>query len=403
MKLLLANLASPANPGDQAILRGTLKLLREHFKNPEITVSTRAYTEGAVYEALGCRVVPSYPDVECLATDSKWEKISRIPRALADGGAFKEAVRQSDLVFLVGGAYFYSYRPFLPGLTFLAHATAGHWARKYAKKVIFMPQSYGPFSSWIAREIFNGAVKSASVIFYREMISGDWLGRAYPKLHSRFMFMPDSALYLEEKDLIASKPAQSPVRKIGVTIRPWQATAGAEDHYFEALAQSLRRLQKEAALAIRIIVQVQDSKKAEGDEGISRRLYEALGGDAAAGRLEFHCRRPYFSLEEIATLYAGCDLLIGMRLHSALLGFIVGCPALVTGYQHKAEGIMQSMGLRELYLGDLGQVSAETLEVSVRRILDQKEVVKEKIANMLRLEREQTREIFKTQMKRMGL
>jgi colanic acid/amylovoran biosynthesis protein len=403
MKLLLANLASPANPGDQAILRGTLKLLREYFKNPEITVSTRAYSEKAVYEALGCRVIPSYPDVECLATDSKWGKISRIPRALADAATFKEAVRQSDLVFLVGGAYFYSYRNFLPGLTFLAHATASHWAKKYGKKVIFMPQSYGPFSSRIARGIFTGAVKNASVVFYREMISGDWLGRGYPKLHSRFVFMPDSALYLEEKDLIHSKPVQSPLKKIGITIRPWPVTAGAEDRYFEALSQSLRRLQEEAALAVRIIVQVQDSKKAEGDEGISRRLYESLGGDAAEGRLELHCRRPYFSLEEIAALYAGCDLLIGMRLHSALLGFIVGCPALVTGYQHKAEGIMQSMGLRELYLGDLGQVNAETLEKNAKRILDQKDAIKRKIADMLRLEREQTREIFKTQMKWMGL
>jgi polysaccharide pyruvyl transferase WcaK-like protein len=403
MKLVVANLASPANPGDQAILRGALKLLRATFQDPEIFAVTRAYSEKTAYEALGCHAVPHYPDVECLASDSPLQKLFNIPRALLNPSKLVAAIKQADVVFTMGGAYYYSYRKLAPGFTYLSHFSAVALAQFFHKPVIFLPQSYGPFQSWIAQSLFDWAVHTADFIFYREEITGEWMRRRYPALAHKYGFMPDLAFNLEHEDVLPRFQKNTPAGRVGLTIRAWEASERNQHDYLKALVEALSRLYQDHHMRIRVIVQVQDPKKGEGDEWISRelalQLEQRLGKDA----VELCTAQPYFKLPEICKLYQQCDFLIGMRLHSALLSFIAGRPAMVAGYQHKAEGILKKLGLEGLYMGAFHQLDAPALQRACESMLTHQEMWARKIEMALANARSEIRRTFAERMKQLTL
>jgi colanic acid/amylovoran biosynthesis protein len=51
---------------------------------------------------------------------------------------------------------------------------------------------------------------------------------------------------------------------------------------------------------------------------------------------------------ELGELFSQCELLIGTRLHSAIISMNFGTPAVAIMYEHKSEGVMQQLGLPEL-------------------------------------------------------
>lgn len=382
--ILITNLASPANPGDQAILRGTLKLIRRFQPDASVSVSTRAYSEKTVYEMLGCRVFPSYPDVDCMAMNDSIKKALRIPQALLRPDRLYNAVKEADLVLLAGGAYFYSYRKLSPGLTFLAHVSSVLFAKKLGKPVVFLPQSYGPFYSKTADSLFRYSAERASYVYFREWITGHRLEKDYPAVSARALFMPDMALYLDGKDL--SLPEKRPARTtplIGLTLRPWQVDNKDASDYFKILGPVLADFVRRHGAVIRIIVQVMDQKDAEGDEGVSRRFAAELEKELKPGQVELFVREPYFNLEELCRLYQECDGMISMRLHSALLSYVAGVPAAVVGYQHKAEGILEAAGLKEFYLGSFDEVKADALNAYLDNVLQKRETLSAQVAEGL--------------------
>ena len=397
--ILLADLASPANPGDQAIFLGTLKLIRDCLPGSKVTVATRGFSHHDVYERLGCRVVPSYPNPEAIESDDCPAKFFRAAETFAQPGPLRDAVREADLVFLAGGAYFYSCRRFFPGLTFLSHLTPVYWAKRFGKKVVCLPQSFGPFQSFPAQALFDRAVRRMDLVLFRENISGDWLRRRYPALESRFHFMPDLAFSLESKDLMPGGDLRSPAeqsgkKRIGVTVRSWHEGQNALESYLDALAGTLAWLMSDYGYEVSVIVQVQSRKKNEGDEWVSQRLLEKLGRLKPAAPVNLEVSRPYFDVPALCRLYRSCDFLIGMRLHSALLGFVLGVPALTAGYQHKAEGILESAGLRDLYLGTYSQLSAGGLQSACKKVIGENVRWRAEIEKSLGRARREIRRVF---------
>ncbi len=348
-----------------------------------MTLITRAPSQSAVYEALGCRSLSSYPHVEVLDQNSIWGKLVRLPEALRDPGPFQEALASADVIFLAGGGYFYSYHPYLPGMNYLSYCLPAVWGARRNRKVVFLPQSYGPLESWLSRRLLAMSLSRASAVFYREEVSGEWLKKHFPKIVPYTHFMPDLALYLEGRDLlggpVASQGGPGRIPKIGVTVRPWGKGERSRTGYLDVLAEVLSRLQQKYQASICILVQVHRPKAQEGDYPVSVRLMELLKTRYKIDRVELCHTAPYFRLEELFRLYQECDLIIGTRLHSALLGFLAGCPSVVIGYQHKARGILDSLGLRELYAGEIDTVRVQDLEELCRRAWDQKPVWLKKI------------------------
>ncbi len=394
-RIVIAGQASPANLGDQAILQGTLKLIRETIAPEKITLVTRAASQKSVFEASGLDVIPSYPDVDRMTMDDSISKVLKIPSALASPGPLIKAVRESDYVFIAGGGYIYSYRKAAPGLTYMSHFAPVFLAKKYKKPVVFLPQSYGPINSCLAKKLLQVSIRNSKKVFYRENISGDFLKKDLASPPAKVVFMPDHALYLKRHDLVgkASEPFWGQ-KIIGVTIRPWRVAGRDAEDYGKVLGGALAVFARAEKAIVRIIVQVQDEKQNEGDESISRKLEDRLLRNLPREQVQFCTAQPYFSLEELSKLYDGCHLMVAMRLHSALMSFVLGRPALLTGYQYKALGILKAAGLEELYLGDFYDVTEECLLASLRRLWENYHEVKEKIYKAHEVARHQIANAF---------
>lgn len=80
----------------------------------------------------------------------------------------------------------------------------------------------------------------------------------------------------------------------------------------------------------------------EGDYPISEKIAGIISNQIGSENVELCAANPYFSLEDICQLYGECKFLIAMRLHSAILSFIMGTPAVVVGYQHKSKGVLKT-------------------------------------------------------------
>jgi len=403
-RIVLANLASPGNPGDFAILLGSLKLLREYFGQVSVTLVTRHFTEAAAYRELDCQVVPSYPDVEPLATDSRLKKILSLPRAFFSGNLMAEAIRTSDMVFLIGGGYFYSYRSLMPGLNYLSYCLPAYFAKCHKKPVILLSQSYGPLKSGLSRSLLGRTLESSELVFSREAVSLDWLRREYPADRDKYHFLPDLGLLLEPSDLNAgAASAGSARKKIGVTIRPWQAGGEGEEKYVQTLSEALAWAHDTLKSKIVIIVQVVRPTRGESDKAVSERLARELSGKIGEGNVELQIREPYFPVADLCRVYGECDFLIAMRLHSAILSFVMSRPALVVGYQHKAKGILEAMNLEDLFVNSFESVTAQQLRSACSKVSQDLEGNRKRVVQALEIARSQIRDTFKRRMTDLGL
>lgn len=260
-----------------------------------------------------------------------------------------------------------------------------------------MPQSYGPFNSFIAEKLFEYVLRYAKKVYFREQITGGYLKEKFEPYFSKATEMPDLALFLERKDILDDSIAIPDQNKktIGVTLRPWNVDGVDAYDYAEKLSDALTSVARQRDLKVKIIVQVMDQKKTEGDENISEHLKALLYKKCPNLSVELLCEKPFFSLSKICSLYASCDMLIGMRLHSSLLSFVVGCPALTVGYQHKAEGILKMLNLEKLYLGSYQKVSIKELEDRILEVLDHRAIYVEKIEKELENARQRISDAFK--------
>jgi polysaccharide pyruvyl transferase WcaK-like protein len=74
-------------------------------------------------------------------------------------------------------------------------------------------------------------------------------------------------------------------------------------------------------------------------------IAERLGEEIASPAYEVA-----FDPETIEASIAGCDVVIGQRLHSVILAFAYGVPALSLSYQPKCLDFLESVGFADLSL-----------------------------------------------------
>ena len=81
---------------------------------------------------------------------------------------------------------------------------------------------------------------------------------------------------------------------------------------------------------------------------------------------------------ELGELFANCALVIGTRLHSAIIAMNFGAPALTLNYEHKSHGTMTQLGLSDLAFS-LHSVVDGSIVPKVCALLDGRAEVAERV------------------------
>jgi colanic acid/amylovoran biosynthesis protein len=101
------------------------------------------------------------------------------------------------------------------------------------------------------------------------------------------------------------------------------------------------------------------------DRQVTRRLFQRLQSAIPDLTLvdSFHCAA------DAHAAYAQMDLMIGTRMHTAILSLISGVPVILIGYQPKSCGGMQLIGLPQ-FCCPIDTVTADRLFALAEKILD---------------------------------
>ncbi len=395
MKILLLNVHSALNLGDEAIMFETIRALRSAFPDATITIaandpqSWRAYREACVVGSFASWVIDRRNN------GWRWRKSAVIAYAIALAlalvgyrlfgkrltfGAPKQrqllaAYYEADLVLSCGGGNFYAHHS--PSIAFLWTVITVAFAFGLGKRVVFLPQSFGPVAGSLQRRVLRMLLHRATHVLVREEQSLAFVQSLH--IAAPISLIPDLALGLPlhiehfESTLIQSRPAP----RIGITVMDRSAqtpTFVAQKQYETALAETIIHLVQRYDASIFIFAQCYGPTTDQDDRLAAQRLAKRVQQSVP----EIHLLPPFADAAALKAAYAQMDCVIATRMHAAVFALSSNVPTALIAYQPKSIGLMSMFG-QERYYYSIETVTGEELLTSVQSILAHRDALTDKI------------------------
>jgi colanic acid/amylovoran biosynthesis protein len=417
MKILLVNVHSSWNAGDNLLTEEALRQLADQFPGASFTL---AMNDAASYSGRWPAVASFSAWVHAARTEgsaspwrwrafptliwhSLWALVgyrltgrpwflwaSQSRRALLD------AYFQADLVVSTAGNFLFSSG--VVGIPFLLALFTIYYGVAAGKPVYTLPQSLGPIRRKREEFLIRQVLSRTRLVLIRDAVSQDvWNRWRVPRV--RGVLLPDLALGRAPEACRAEAIAlleshDAPVGEcrpwLGVTVINWGAMNrlfGRQAHYEEAVEAAIRDFVGQSGGRAILFVQVHGPDWAQDDRVPSRRLGDRLADLGEKIVLVDRWVEPTL----LKAAYGLTDLFLGTRLHSNLFALTEGVPVVAVGYQYKTRGIMRMLGLEEWML-EIDAASPETLVPLLRRAWQQREQTRELLHATLSALRQQTAE-----------
>lgn len=245
------------------------------------------------------------------------------------------------------------------------------WSRLYnaaaalvfGKPVACIGASIWPLSHPLARFMLRRVMGNAFFVSLRERNSFDYATALLHDKETRLELLPDLSLATMTGASLAITERQLPVQpsRLGLTVNDWQGYGQkARDGYVGALLGFLARFLERDGTEVVLIPQV--TVETESTGLVERTLLRELGAD----RVRVVDGRP--SVEGLASLYAGVDLLVATRLHSAIFALCQGTPVVTIPYDAGGKwGILDMMGASDLDV-PFRDVTADSVQDKVESV-----------------------------------
>ncbi|NWG00233.1 MAG: polysaccharide pyruvyl transferase family protein [Thermoanaerobaculaceae bacterium] len=384
MRVVLLNTHSVLNSGDAAIVVAEIELLRELLGDVQITATSRTpQQDAAFFRELRATVLPPL-----LPAPSVWRTVGeQLAGCMGNLAALHmkrrlvHAIARADLVISSGGGYFFSNRKLLPGPMFWQAYGHVFVAQRLGKRVLFAPQSFGPFADPLSVKLVRRLLQHPRVVavLVREASSLELL-RALPAnaaLGKRIALCPDLAFVFPSPVPSSVRPdgARGRAPVLGVTVREWsfpECSAAERDRkraaYLHAVTEACLAFHRSQQGSICILPQARGPGRFEDDRAMARELHHRLVSAIPAAHVTLAELAPDLPPQGVLRLVAGTDLLLATRLHSAIFACLAGRPFLAIGYQPKTAGIMSMLGLEDCSI-PMGAVTAERLTATLQRLV----------------------------------
>lgn len=398
MNILITNLHSALNLGDDAIFEATLREIRKNFPHARIKIAANDPDSWLKYKS----------DVEVLSSmvtwvkywkDGQWELKKELVfyyfmMLLAGSIVYKfrkkfyfgskearqllEAYYGCDIVLACGGGNIYSRKVISWGL--LWELLMFGFAGLLGKPVYLLPQSIGPlhgqFQNLIARFFLN----CTQNIYVRDRASESLLKELHVKVP--FYIVPDLAFSL---------PKNSPSRnqhgkvKIGLTVINLSSALSptvTQEKFEETLSEILVGLNNHYTAQFTLIVQCYGPTMDQDDRIVSTRLFQRLKAEIP----DLNLADKLDSGRAVHDLISTMDLLIGTRMHSGIFSLSSCVPTILFGYQPKSFALMQMFGL-DKYCVPMTTFSRDRVLPLARELLDNgpsiKVLLKDEMSNIM--------------------
>lgn len=395
MNILILNVHSALNLGDDVIMYETLRSLKATYPDATITVaandpdSWKKYDEIRVVGSLTAWVVNRendgwdwrkslllfYAGLLVLAAVLYRTCHIRLLFGHVEQRRLLCAYYDADLVLSCGGGNFYAHRSISPSFIWSLFTLA--LAHLLGKDIVLLPQSIGPIEGQLQKLLARLVFDRAARILLREPYSLAFLEEL--KVSQSAIVLPDLAFapppVHADSDLLSY---DSGALQIGVTV----IDRGAQDksfsgqqNYEDALVSLLVRLNTDYGAHLHIFSQCYGPTSDQDDRHSARQVYDRVREQTD----DVVLLDTFQSGLEIKAAYKHMDCIIGSRMHTGVFALSTAVPVVLIGYQPKAFGVMEMFGL-ECCCCSIETVNDAELYEMVRQVLDNGEEIRAHIA-----------------------
>lgn len=239
---------------------------------------------------------------------------------------------------------------------FLSRAAPSIIALLLRKKLVLLPQTYGPYKHWTARLLARYLLRHSVQIYARDKeglaVIRDLLGPGEKAASARFC--PDVAFALEpvkpaDDDLKALKGHKDGVL-VGLNVSGLLLMGGythanmfgLKCDYASFVQQLLKELLQNPQVQVRLVPHTFE-EDAESDLAGCRQIFSEQG---ASGRLHLLDRK--LDQSRLKFVIGQCDFFVGSRMHACIAALSQGVPAVGVAYSRKFKGVFESVGMADM-------------------------------------------------------
>ena len=222
------------------------------------------------------------------------------------------------------------------------------------KKLVLLPQTYGPYKSRVAKAIAAYIVSRSFYSFSRDKKGLQFLQRAMHNGTSDFSFCPDVAFMLDPiipaKVVIVPEMAERKKPLVGFNINGLMYNGGYTRNNMFSLAIDYNILVVDVAklilsqnACVLLIPHTYGlSNNVNSDPSACDEIVKLIGSDS------LHVLKGEYNQSELKSIIGTCDFFIGSRMHACIAALSQGIPTVGVAYSEKFVGVFDSVGAGEM-------------------------------------------------------
>jgi len=314
---------------------------------------------------------------------------SRAKEKLFSHNPYVRTLYETDLgVDITGGDSFsdiYGFKRFFIG-------TLRKWLFVlFGKRLVMMPQTYGPFKRRLTKSMARYILNRASLVYSRDRAGvGDVNKLLNNSENGSVRFVPDVAFVLDSREpqnteiSILRRLRAEDVIVVGLNISGLLYNSGhtrnerfgLKTDYRQLVYQVARLLLENDKVKLLLIPHVlRPDYAAVDDVAACLELYKQLGQEYP-GR-KFVVRGEY-DQGEIKHVISLCDFFVGSRMHSCIAAMSQCIPAIGLAYSKKFRGVFESVGAEELVI-DMHRHSQDEILTAISSAFGRREAIAERL------------------------
>lgn len=311
---------------------------------------------------------------------------SRFKDTLVKRNPYFRMFFEADLVAnITGGDSFsdiYGFRRFFLGFLY-------KWLVIFlGKKLILLPQTYGPFRRPLTKMMARYIINYASLVYSRDKSGVNYVKNLLKTENTdgKIKFLPDVAFVLDsrrpENTEIGSleKTKARNVIVVGLNVSGLLFNGGftrdnmfgLKTDYRELIYELIEMLLKDEKVTVLLIPHVfpPPGYEVESDPNACLEVYKELNSKYS-GRILL--TRGKYDHNEAKYIIGLCDFFIGSRMHACIAALSQGIPAIGLAYSKKFRGVFESVGVEQLVV-DMRQAKTDEVLTTIAKAFEQREV-----------------------------
>ena len=294
--------------------------------------------------------------------------------------------QEVDTIFVKGGGFIHAYGEKTAPYFMWYFLFYVRLAQRLHKKVIFLPNSYGPFEGLTVKKQICSVFNKIDLIYAREQVSADSLGKL---LNKKIPVEMDLGFFLqkgsqEEALKILNKYNLSTSDKIvGITIRPYRFPGKHNPeifyvNYIESVVALAHHIVNKGYKVI-LCNQSLGPNSHEDDRNSIQDFFKNVNHPDIVWINE------NLTCEVLKTVYSNFHFFVGTRFHSVVFSLTSIIPSIAIGYGgNKARGIMRDLDLNDFVI-QIDEVSPKTLLNMFDKAIEQYDGIKIKLSKAMPL------------------